>query len=268
MALATVALGCPALAPALAQRGPMVPVRVPITPRHGRPFLPAIGDWEGTFAGYSASFELTYEPQYVSFRRPPYGYEDLTLLKPAVDPQEPGCPFAPRSASWDVIAQNEPAPLGVGGSFPLAGFRVSGGIEGPDSASISTREEFPGRKSAACVRTLRWTMHPAQRRTVDDGSWMLRFSDGETEQFSVSDGGRLATGIGYPAALGKCGGPIGSVDLFVGASGIASFHEPRERLAVSLNFSAEAAGGQIIASAARCGARRLAMSASLTERAP
>ncbi len=233
--------------------------RPPIVAPGRGPFVPVLGDWEGSVGGYPASFELVYEPAYVSYGRPPYGYEDLAT----VDPDS--CPLAAERYSVGVVGEDEVTPLGAGGSFPLAGEGIAGGIVGASSASLSVNfNTGTGAAGIACRGTLTRTMYPASRRTVDDGAWALRFADGESQAFTVSAGGRLAIGIDLPAALRRCGGPHGNVNLFIPAGGQASLKGPRGAFSLRLSFTgANTASGRITVPAGRCQAFGLAMKARL-----
>jgi hypothetical protein len=258
-AIAAALLGSPlaamgAHAPAVSANG------APITsPGHGR-FVPKVGDWEGTVGGYPASFELAFEPSYLAFGLPPYGYQNLTTVVPD------SCPTAPDRYSVGVIGEHDVTPLGVGGSFPLARDGITGAISGPSSAALSRRFDTSGGSAKpGCRGALTWAMHPAVRQPVDDGAWALRFAGGETQAFSVSGGGRLALGIVFPASLGRCGGPQGDVNLFIGPGGAASVKRPHGALALRLGFTgATTATGQVTARTERCGAFHLAMAASVT----
>jgi hypothetical protein len=236
--------------------------RAPIVSSGHRPFVPRLGDWEGAVEGYPASFELVYQPGNLAFHLPPYGFADMATIMPA------SCPPTPNRYVESVIGEHELTPLGPGGSFPLASDGITGGLRGSESASLS-RKFDTGREGSArgCRGTLTWVMHPASRRTVQDGSWTLRFGDGESEPFTVLAGGRLASGIAFPSVLAHCGGPFGNVNLFVSPSGAAAVREQAGQFAMSLRFTgADAASGQLRASK-RCGAFHLAMTASLAKAA-
>jgi hypothetical protein len=237
--------------------------RLPIRPAHGRPFVPAIGDWEGSINGFPSSFELVYKPAFQIFRRAPYGFEDLTTIEPS------SCPVSGSLYSEGVIGQQpDITPLGLGGAFP-PGYSVSGAIRAAGVASLSAAfNTDPETGNPLCRGTLRWTLHPASRHPVDDGSWTLRFANGESETLSVTGGGRLATGFSFPLALYQCGGPAGGVDLFVQASGDAVYSEPASGLTVRLSFAAaKTASGEITANTIGCGSYTLAMTAALEKSA-
>lgn len=232
----------------------------PITAPGHSPFVPKLGDWEGTVGGYPASFELASEPSYLAFGLPPYGYQNLTTVMPD------SCPTASDRYAVGVIGEHDVTPLGVGGSFPLARDGITGAISGPSSAALSRRFDTSGGSAKpGCRGALTWAMHPAVREPVDDGAWALRFVGGETQPFSVSGGGRLALGVVFPASLGRCGGPQGDVNLFIGPGGAASVKRPHGALTLRLGFtSATTATGQVTARTERCGAFHLAMAASVT----
>ncbi len=228
----------------------------PITSsRHGS-FVPKVGDWEGTVGGYPASFELVYAPEYAALGRPSYGYEDLTTLDPS------SCPLAANEYSVGVVGDEEPTPLGPGGSFPLAAEGIGGGIAGSSSATLSS-SFATGSRRAGCVGTLTRAMHPATRRTVQKGPWTLRFSDGESDSFQVTAGGRAATGIDFPPGLARCGGPRGNLNLFINATGAARLSGPRGSFVVALKFKGpRRASGRMTAPGSRCGVLSLAASLS------
>lgn len=254
---ATLATGCPSVAAARApsrraSAGPHSVVsrarRLPISP-HGRPLVPATGDWEGTANGFPASFELVYRPAFRIFGRPPYGYVDLTTIEPA------SCPVSTSRYSEGVIGeQPDVTPLGSGGTFGLPLYHLLGRIRSATVAGLSTSfNSDPEHGSTACRGTLTWMMHPADRRRVDDGSWSLRFASGETGGIVVKAGGRLAVGFQFPLSLGQCGGAFGGADLFIPASDEALFGEVGGP-SVSLKFtSATAAVGQVSDATLECG---------------
>ncbi len=238
--------------------GPTRAKRAPIISRGHTPFVPSVGDWEGKVDGYPASFELVYQPSFLALGLPPYGFENLATIMPA------SCPLAANRYIEAVVGEHEVTPLGAGGSFRLATDGISGGVHGPGSATLSRKfDTGKGVGAPGCRGTLRWAMHPASRRTVQDGSWTLRFAGGESEPFTVSAGGRLAEGIAFPSALARCGGPFGDINLFITPAGTATIREPGRLFAASLSFTGANASGHFTASK-RCGAFHLAMTASLT----
>jgi hypothetical protein len=252
-----VALGLLIAVPGTLAIGPMRARHAPIISSDQRPFVPTVGDWEGTVEGYPASFQLIYEPANFALHLPPYGFEDLATLTPS------SCPLAANKYVEAVIAESELTPLGPGGSFPLASDGIAGGVHGPKSATLSRQfDTGAGVRANGCRGTLTWAMHPANRQSVRDGSWTLRFADGESEPFTVSAGGRLAEGIAFPAAVAHCGGPFGDINLFIAPSGTATMREPGGLFAASLSFTGANASGRFTASK-RCGAFHLAMTASL-----
>ncbi|MHB8659758.1 MAG: hypothetical protein ACYC91_17785 [Solirubrobacteraceae bacterium] len=119
---------------------------------------------------------------------------------------------------------------------------------------------------SGCKGRLTWRMHPATRRKVQDGKWRLGFADRESETFTVSDGGRLATGIGFPRELSSCG-EFGGVDLFIGPGGTAQYPKG-SGLDVVLRFSARSASGSITVPPGNCTKVNFAMTASLLKGSP
>ena len=127
------------------------------------------------------------------------------------------------------------------GSFNLRPEGVRGGLTRPRAARLTASYRIAATGTApACQGTLTWHLHPALRRRVQDGTWELRFSDGESETFRVDGGGREATGITFPSGF-DC--RLGGVDLFVGAGGRATWADGGTQ--VSLDFSRRSASGQM-----------------------
>jgi hypothetical protein len=123
-----------------------------------------------------------------------------------------------------------PEPLEPDGSFGA----FDGGVSGPRAAWF--RGVYGSPTGNSCHGRLTWHFHPAHRRPVQDGTWMLHLSDGERESFRVSVGGRLATGIGLPP---QC--TLGGVDLFIGTDGMAANSD----VGIVLHFSRTTATGTL-----------------------
>ena len=226
--------------------GPVSPAPKPtITPPGGAPFLPTLGDWEGTANGFPASFQLLYDPHSSS-----YEFKDMVLLQPN------GCPVSSWHYSEGLVSPHRLRTLRRDGTYGLTNAGLGGGLTGPHSALL-THSYNAG--SGSCSGALKWKLHPAQRRTVQDGTWKLQFADGESKKFTVLAGGRLATSIGLPSELASCRGPSGAVDLFIAANGQARVSQPD--VAVSLKFSATSASGEITVPGGSC--PRFTMTASL-----
>jgi len=243
--------------------------RLPIRPRRGRPFVPALGNWEGVVEGHAASFELTYEPAYVAFRDSPYGYEDLVSFAPAYSPSAGACPVSTSSTGFGVVGEHDITPLGAGGVFPLAKQDIFGGVVATAVASLRERFVWPHeREFAACPAGFAWTLHPAPRREVRDGAWHVTIG-GEVQTVTVSGGGRVLANLGFPTVPGCGAGTLGSVDLYIPGDGVVGYAEPASGTALTLTFSSPvSANGQFTVSTAECGARTLAISAALAKPAP
>jgi hypothetical protein len=224
--------------------------RAPIRPAHGKPYVPTLGDWEGRVNGFPASFALLSVPRFQQFGRPPYGFTDVVMLRPA------SCPPSSVRYSEETITGGRPAVVRRGGSFTLEQFGFSGGLLGASSAVLMGSYTISGH----CSGRLIWQMHPANRAKVLDGAWRAHFSDGESSSFEVQAGGRLAVHIALPSGLRSCGGPTGAVDLFIGARGNAAI-QPAQ-LSVGLHFSRNTATGAMSVPGATCAHPSLRMTAS------
>lgn len=191
--------------------------------------------------GFPASFSLAYSRRLAVHGHPPYGFQDMTLLEPTT------CPAASFRYS-DAVISARPAltPLGGAGRFPLGSFGVTGSLTGGTAATLRASYQLlaePG-GPAGCSGTLVWRMRPAHRRAVADGTWAVRFSDGETSTFTVGTGGRLVTGIASPGSAPGCGGQMGGADVFIAANGTAGFVEPGG-FTISLAFAGTTASGTL-----------------------
>lgn len=201
-------------------------------PRHGRPFVPVLGEWEGTVNGFPASFGLGFDPKLSSQGGRQYGLSSVVALRPNA------CPASPQRYSEDVISAKRLIGLGNFGAFALSGVGFAGSLTGARSARLATSYD-----AGSCRGTLSWRMHPANRRAVPDGRWRLSFRDGEQESFQVQAGGRLATSLGLPSELTRCSGATGSVDLFIGPGGLATVTQSDAQ--ISIRFSGASASGEV-----------------------
>jgi hypothetical protein len=222
----------------------------PIRPAHGKPFVPRLGDWEGTVNGFPASFALLSVPRFqAQFGRPPYGFTDVVLLRPAT------CPARPALHTEETITGPGAGMIRRSGSFLLQRFSFSGSLQGARSALLMG--SFAG---GHCSGRLIWHMHPADRAIVPDGTWKAHFSDGESSTFSVVAGGRLASHVVVPTGLHGCGAPTGAVDLFIGARGNAAIQT--KGLSAGLHFSSGSATGRLSVPGASCSQPSLTMTAT------
>jgi hypothetical protein len=204
--------------------------------RSGKSFRPALGDWEGTVNGLTASFQLSYgqTPDGAS-----YGIDHLVALRPA------GCPAAVGHYVEDVISSAVATPFGAHGSLGLSRFKFGGGLSGSRSATLTRRYHVDG-----CSRTLSWTMHPANRRVVTDGAWKISYTGGGSGTFHVIGGGRLATAITVPSSITRCNGMAGKFDLFIGPKGTASISQAGLR--ATIEFTRRGGSGRINSDGAGC----------------
>lgn len=240
LAIAGTALAA-ASVPARTAAAPITPVTAaaattaPVTPRHGAPFIPTQGDWEGTVDGFAASFQLTYD---AAMRQPAgvphYGIRNLVMLRPS------SCPASAAHYTESIVSGRVPVALGRYGSLNLGRFDLAGSLTGPRRATLAG-SYAPG----GCHGRLTWHMHPATRSTVEDGAWTVHFADGESDRFAVEAGGRLATGIGLPRAVATCNGLEGTFDAFIGAGGGAAVSQGGIRL--TLRFAGGRATGRLTA---------------------
>lgn len=214
---------------------------LPVIRAHrGKPFVPILGDWDGTVNGFPASFQLRYDtslPQRAG--RPQYGLMHVVVLRPNA---------CPRSASHyaEMLVDGKLASeVGNWGSLGLARFQLGGSFTRRRSATLSSRYAL-----ASCRGTLTWIMHPANRRPVNDGTWNVHFSGGEAGEFTVHGGGRLAASITLPHALIACNGLQGAVDVFIAPNGAATVSQPGLRL--TMQFSRRTASGKLNAGGHGC----------------
>jgi hypothetical protein len=224
---------------------PAKPTPPAIVPRDGRSFVPVQGDWEGTAGGFSASFNLVLD----AVRRqragvPHYGIEDLVMLRPLA------CPANPVHYGESIVGGRLPAVLADHGALGLSRFGLGGGFTGTRTATLQARYSLP-----SCQGTLTWHMHPAVRRTVADGNWMVRYADGERSTFRVRAGGRLATAIRLPAAIATCNGLEGTLDGFIGTQGGSSITQ--SGVSLRLRFSNGNATGTLSARGCKGGPLRV-----------
>jgi hypothetical protein len=225
--VAAPAVSAPAKAQPGGQAGPGS--RASIRPHRGKPFVPALGDWEGTVNGFPASFDLRYDGSRSGQK---YGFDDVVALSPDV------CPVTGTRYEVDVIASLRQTRLGGAGSLGLDGFGFGGGFTGAKTASLSKAYHL-----GSCSGRLTWRMHPSRRQPVQDGTWKLSFTDGESSQFQVVGRGRLATPITLPDELARCNQVSGEVATFIAANGAAKVSQPNVRL--SMTFSRRSATGRL-----------------------
>jgi hypothetical protein len=206
----------------------------------GKPFVPILGNWDGTVDGFAASFQLRYDktlPQRAG--TPQYGLMHVVLLRPNA------CPRSSSRYAEQLVDGQTASEIGPWGSLRLSRFALTGGFSGRRSAELSARY-----KLASCSGALTWNMHPANRPQVNDGTWNLQFRNGQSGKFTVLGGGRLATSITLPSALTACNGLQGAVDLFIVANGSAKLSQSDLRMTVQ--FSRRTASGQLNAGGRGC----------------
>ncbi len=204
---------------AFAPAGPLV------TPRHGTPFTPAQGDWEGTTRGFAASFELHYDA--ASGR---YALTRLVLLRPLA------CPGAAARHSEFFLRAPGRVPFGRFGSLRFGGAGVGAQLTARRGATLTSTY-----RNRACAGTLTWHMRPARRTAVDDGTWTVRYGTAAPVRFSIGSGGRLIRGLPLPPVPAGCSGLRGAFDLFIDGSGRATTSQ--NGATVALRFRRRTATG-------------------------
>lgn len=237
----------PAASPAPAVQ-PARPTPPAIQPKHGRPFIPVQGDWEGTANGFAASFSLVLDAVHQQRAGvPQYGIQDLVMLRPLT------CPPDPAHYGESILSGRLPSGLGGRGSLGLSRFGLEGAFTGKRSATLQS-----GYSLHACHGMLAWPMHPAVRRTVANGTWMVHYPDGEHSTFHVRAGGRLATAIRLPNSIVACNGLQGTLDVFIGTQGGSAITQ--SGVTLKLRFSNGNAQGTL--SATGCGGGPLRVTAT------
>jgi hypothetical protein len=245
---AAAAANAPAPSPPVSAAQPARPTPPTIAPERGRPFVPVQGDWEGTANGFTASFNLVLDA--VQRRRagvPQYGIEDLVMLRPVA------CPPDPAHYRESIVAGRLPSALAGHGALGLSRFGLTGGLTGTRAATLQAPYSLP-----FCHGTLTWHLHPAVRRTVANGTWMLRYSGGQPTTFRVQAGGRLATAIRLPASIASCNGLSGTLDGFIGTQGRSSITQAG--VSLRLRFADAKATGTLTAAGCKAGPLRVTAS--------
>lgn len=217
-----------------------------ITPAHGKPFHPTLGDWEGTAGGFPVSFRVKLKRGKPAKGASHYSLSPVVALLPA------GCPKVSYRYSEAVMNSKRGIAIGAHGRLGLTPLGFSGSLTGPHSATLSTPS------GGNCGR-LTWTLHPAKRVAVEGGSWQISLANGESSRFSVIGSGRLAVGVQLPQALTRCNGASGGIDLFIGPSGRAATNQPHVR--ASIQFGLTTATGQINAGGKGCASGPLSFTA-------
>jgi hypothetical protein len=253
-------LGMLALAPTAAAHP-----RRPAIRAHGHRFVPVTGDWEGTADGYPASFELSYAPFYSI----PYGLDDLVRMAPG------SCPAGVYPSASPVIDGGGLADLDPGGSLGAGRYNVHGGLTGARTATLWSKISYAGPVPPACVRRLTFRMHPARRMKVDDGTWSLRFTGGETQTLSVTAGGRLADPVAIPPSTDVCypDYPVPPAELgdafqlFIGPSGVAAAQFGYYGVTTTISFRKTTLSGQLVINNQTCHDSTFPLTGSLTKHA-
>jgi hypothetical protein len=230
--------------------GPELSPLPTIKAHQGKPFVPILGDWEGTVNGFPASFQLRYDaslPQRAG--TPQYGLMHVVVVRPNA------CP--PRSSRYGeaVVDGQTASEIGPWGSLGLSRFDLGGGFTGRRSATLSGRFHL-----GSCSGRLIWNMHPVTRPQVDDGTWNVRFNSGATGKFTVMAGGRLATSVQIPAALTSCNGLEGAVDVFIAPDGSAKISN--SALSLTMQFSRRTATGKLNSGGRGCAGGPIRFTAS------
>jgi hypothetical protein len=214
---------------------------------------PRTGDWEGTANGLHASFELVHNRANAVYGAEPYGMYDLVISTPGTCPTDPGQPTILEQGTrrYQIL-------IGPNGAFPWhQGGKPYGWITRAGTARVRTGYDIQeGNKT--CRGSLRFKLHPASRRPVDDGAWKLTFSDGEHQHLDMAAGGRY-TSLSLPNVAPVCssgsGGHFGGIDVFIPADGQVdqTVHEHPGTITLYWTFtSAHAGHGSFVAAAPGC----------------
>ena len=224
---------------------PARPTPPAIQPKHGHAFIPVQGDWEGTANGFAASFNLILDTVHQQRAGVPrYGIQDLVMLRPLE------CPPDPAHYGESILGGRLPSVLGDHGALGLSRFGLLGQFPGGRSATLQGRYSLP-----SCHGMLTWHLHPAVRRTVANGSWMLHYAGGEHSTFHVRAGGRLATAIRLPDSIVPCNGLEGTLDLFIGTQGRSAMTQ--SGVTLKLRFANDVATGTLSATGCKGGPLRV-----------
>jgi hypothetical protein len=224
---------------------PARPTPPAIQPTHGHTFIPVQGDWEGTANGFSASFNLILDAVHQQRAGvPQYGIQDLVMLRPLE------CPPNPAHYGESILGGRLPSVLGDHGALGLSRFGLLGQFTGMRSATLQGGYSLP-----SCHGMLTWHLHPAVRRTVANGSWMLHYADGEHSTFHVQAGGRLATAIRLPDSIVPCNGLEGTLDVFIGTQGRSAITQ--SGVTLKLRFANDVAKGTLSATGCKGGPLRV-----------
>ena len=247
-----------------------------LSPRGRHAFAPTVGDWEGTFDGLHASFELIRYPHGTTFGASGYAVADLVYQRPDSCPASLTDP----SLSTFVAYADTPPPyvlIRSDGQFPFGTKSLYGALSGPTQAALA--ESYTATSTGSptkCSGVLHFALAPAHRTSVDDGTWRLTAQDGSGGSFTVRGGGRIAYGVPLSSIIASCGPGTtpgsfsGLLALFVPPSGVTSqsVSGNGSQISVSLQFrSATSASGQYVATAPGCTPTTLAFTAVRTSAA-
>jgi hypothetical protein len=221
------------------------------------PFVPSAGDWEGHVGALHASFTLVpATSDAVGAGASAYAVADLVIQVPS------GCPVSTssaRDASFLVFPDTPALAIAPDGTFPFAATPLRGWLSAAGRA-VTLAPFGKGRKNPHCTGTLRFSMAPAQRQTVDDGTWMVTGAADAGATFTVTAAGRVVSGLPIAAAVPACpdgsGTPFtGMATMFVKAGGKAaeSLTGPNGKLHIALAFSgADSVQGSFTATKKGC----------------
>ena len=229
-------------------------------PTHGRAFVPHLGDWEGVYRGFHASFQLVVNSANSVYGAAGYGIYDLTTSLSTSCPVDPG-----NFAVLSTGTRKSQVLVSHSGTFP---YRQGAKVGELTSATGATVHQSHGGSGAVCLRRMVWHLHPAHRLAVEDGPWSISFKDGEHQRQPVQDDGRV-TSLGLPNVAPVCPGggatAQGSVTVFIQANRRVdqTLHESGgSTLRLLWRFSSSRAGsGRFIAAAPGCTAGTLTFTA-------
>jgi hypothetical protein len=244
--------------------------RPSIQPSGRTPFVPSAGDWEGRVGALHASFSLVpASSDAVGAGASAYAVADMVIQVPS------DCPASTSSATdadFLVFPDTPALAIAPDGTFPFAATPLRGWLSAAGRA-VALAPFGKGRRNPRCTGTLRFSMTPGQRRTVDDGTWTVAGGDEAGATFTVTASGRVVNGLPLGAVVPACpdgsGTPFnGMAAMFVkpGGNAVESVTGPNGKLQIKLAFGgADTASGSFTATKKGCMSGTLTFTARLSQ---